>query len=748
MPQDLTYEELIPPEGDKKVGYKVFDILNEVLQDKQDLGLPAKWAHFYELGKNKHWKNTKNNQGVALVAANLLYKHRQRTCNMITGNNPTFDIARIITGEEQEDNKKFDSLLKLTDFWWRETEQQDIFDSSVNNGETYGCCIEKVIFNPELEWGLGEVETETVDPFYFGFYPVNCRNIKKAEANLHFWPMSLREARRRWPKQAANISGDRELLQELGDDRREIKGGMSGAETSAGYLSTLAGVVKKVLNFDGSGKTDGDELIVCEMWVRDYTMKSEPVEHEGQKAVESTPKYTGYIRKITVCNGGKVVLSDQNNPSINPEMPDEEAQITYLYDKFPFILTPSIKDTYSPWGMSDFEQLEGLQKEIDKSISQYTLLKDKAARGKLINPANSGVRDEEFTNYASIIRPSTAEHGKGIGYMPGPQDYHDILKAIELYKDLFFSVAGTFDLEQAQAPGRDVIAFKAIAALLEQAQIMSKNKTSNYCRMIRDRGRMFLSHVQNWYTEDRWISYQDEGVDTPLSINGRDLVLPAKLMVVSGSTMPISKIQQRDEALALYERGAIDRPELLKKLDWPDRKKVLDRMNAGPVGEAMQKLSASGVPPELMEYFQAIISLDVKDIQQDIEKGEMPPAMAVLTEFMQQGEQQQQPEVPPAEQAELAKTQADIQKIMAEVALLQEKTMSEKVDQQVKSEGIGFDTEKMELEKRKLDLDTEKTVRDLDIRDLDSSTKLMQEVNKNSQGPYNEKGLKSNNKKV
>ncbi len=701
--------ELLPPEGDKKLGYRVFEILAEVLQDKQDLSLPQKWSHFYELGKNKHWK-TATKKGVSLVSANLLHKHRQRTINMITGNNPTFELSRL-TGAVEEDNERYDALLKCIEYWWRETEQQDVFDSSVGEGETYGCCVEKGFFNPEAECGIGEVEIETIDPFYFGFYPVNCRHVEKAEAHLHYWPMSVREACRRWPDKADEIVGDIELLEDLGDTRREIKGGQSGAKDVGGYISTLGGIAQKILNFSGDGKAKADELIICEMWVKDFSTVSKKV---SENSVETTPRYTGGIRKVTVCNGGSIVLSDQNNPSINPNLTEEQAQLCYLYSRFPFTLTPSVKDTYSPWGICDFEQLEGLQKEINKAISQYTSLKDKAARGKLINPATSGVRNEEFTNYASIINPSTADAGLGIRYMPGPQDYGDILNAVTMYKDLFFSVSGTFDLEQAQTPGRDVIAYKAIAALLEQAQIMSKNKVANYSKMIRDRGRMYISLAQNWYTEERWVSFEEDGENKSLPIKNETILLPTRLSVISGSTMPISKVQKREEALALYERQAIDRVELLKRLEWPDRKKVNERMSAGPVGEMMQKLEVAGVSPELLEYFQAIFSLELKDLQD----GDLPPAMEVLAQAFQQGQDQQPPPSP-----EEMKEQAETAKINAEAELTQEKVITERIDQQVKAEGVGFDLEKLEIEKAKADAEIE--------------SKLV--------GTYNEKGIKSNN---
>jgi hypothetical protein len=168
--------ELFPEHGNSKVGYKVFIILAEIIQDKTNLGLPAKWNRNYELSRNKHWAQTSSK--ISLMTANLLFTHRQRTVNMLTDNNPTFNIVKRGNPDEVQDESVYDNLLHIAEFWWGDTEQQAILEQSVINGETYGCAIEKVIFNPDLEFNLGEVETEIVDSYHFGFYPVKSKDIQ------------------------------------------------------------------------------------------------------------------------------------------------------------------------------------------------------------------------------------------------------------------------------------------------------------------------------------------------------------------------------------------------------------------------------------------------------------------------------------------------------------------------------------------------------------------------------------------
>ena len=55
----------------------------------------------YELGKNKHWRGSGGNMN--LVSANLLHAHRTRTVNLLTDNNPTFNVKRVQITDDSED---------------------------------------------------------------------------------------------------------------------------------------------------------------------------------------------------------------------------------------------------------------------------------------------------------------------------------------------------------------------------------------------------------------------------------------------------------------------------------------------------------------------------------------------------------------------------------------------------------------------------------------------------------------------
>lgn len=753
--------ELIPPEGHHLVGRRVFELLDAILQDKEALGLPRKWHYHDRLAQGKHWKAS--SKKAALRTANLLHSHRVESRNLLTANNPTFDVDKI--GGTEVDDEKYETLVHSTTYWWGSTEQHTVFSRVVDTGEIAGVVIEKSRFDPDAEYGIGEAVAEKVHPFYFGMWPLTPQDgdNQKADANFHFEPVPTRKLRKQYPDLADQIQPDSEWLAKIGDSRREIQAGGQGRFQK--WFTTINSVIKTMMgeNTEGAAGQLDKQSFVVECWVKDDTMESvtedqeltddqgrgtgqfKPVETGGQR-----PKYPGGIRYVRVCNGGDLVLEDRPNPNINPDLPPELARWTYLFDKFPFILTVSETNDSHPWGMSDFEQLEGLQVEINKTLSQISLFKDRAARLKIKNPMDSGVENSELTNYPGVIRPASYLVSQGIEYLQPPTAPIDMYKALELFKDLFFLVSGTFSLQQAQVEGREVIAYKAIAALLERVTDRLRGKFQNYQRHIRERGRMYVSQVQNWYTEPRSITYKDKnGEQVSKEILGSDLIIPAKLNVVSGSTLPTSRVQEREESIELFQMGAIDQEELLKKLGWDNWRQVLNRMRMGPLADMLNRLAELGAPEPLIGFLQELQTMDPKDFKRAMEKGELPDFQTMLQQVLG-GETQEDPMQvleQQLKQAEIAKEDAETRKVEAETLLAVEKTRSEKVDQQVKANGVELDWEKIKIER------AESTHRMITEREQerDNRAKLVSDImtqksaEKRGQGPYRERGMKSNN---
>lgn len=97
-----------------------------------------------------------------------------------------------------------------------------------------------------------------------------------------------------------------------------------------------------------------------------------------------------------------------------------------------------------------------------------------------------------------------------------------------------------------------------------------------------------------------------------------------------------------------------------------------------------------------------------------------------------QAEQAQQPD--PSQQLQMQTMQAQLEKVTAEIALLQEKAKSEQVNQQVKLQGVSYDDREMKTREAR-------TLSDIQTKD---HQKLMALPDRMS-GGYDEKGMQSNN---
>jgi hypothetical protein len=114
-------------------------------------------------------------------------------------------------------------------------------------------------------------------------------------------------------------------------------------------------------------------------------------------------------------------------------------------------------------------------------------------------------------------------------------------------------------------------------------------------------------------------------------ILGKEMIIPLHFTVEAGSTMPTSRLQQREEAKELFEKGALDIRELLIRIDWPNREEVIHRMEMGQFGILLERLEELGVNEEIVEAVTKIAEMDdqeynaalnqMKEVQADATKG-------------------------------------------------------------------------------------------------------------------------------
>jgi len=791
--------ELIPPKGHKGVGLAVESIFKEVVEYRDEFNFSKNMTRYYSLRCNNHWRF--EDSELNLISANMLGTYHKKTVNQLTDNNPTFNA--VPDGDLGDDAQEQLSLLtNVIDTWWIDNEQQSVLEESVYTGELYGFVAEYAYPDSTINFPVGDISVDTLDPMYFSLYPPAERKQRKAQAFIRWYEKPVKEAKRLWPDSANKIVPDSSIKQEVGDERnREGDSNLSSKQQVA-----VSGETKFIgRESNGANETSSDKVYIFEIWIRDYSTKMEKQQQiesgvdelgrqiQTQIEIErEVPIYPGNIRRIEMCNGGNVVLSDEYNPSLNPQADPETHQKNYLYSRFPISYVQPVPDPSSPFGHAEYKQLEKLNTELDKALTQHGMYKDKVSRSKLMVPRDSGVNISEMDNKAGIIQPTNAMVAQGIGYIDPPNMGADIPAAIEMYKSLFQEISGRFeDITQGQTQGQQVIAAQAIALLLEKEAMSISGKGKNYQKMIRERGRMYIALAQQWYSQPRFVTLQQQGKEITKPITKEDLQIAGKINVVAGSTMPVSHIQKREETLTLAKGGFVDQEYVLEKFDVKNYKDIILRMQQGPLGQYLEKLGKLGIPPQILSLFQQIGTTPDKEFEKALKEGQIP----TFEQLIQQLSGQQQPAPPDPEMVKLnmesqkaqfeqqiktaemdqeakkltaqnqidiaevqikkAKTIAEIKKLDTETALAAEKIKTELVDQQVKANGIQLDWENIRIEKAKAvaAIQSDKASQKLDgvkvgADAMDKSIKSELSLKKEASALYNESGLASNNKDI
>jgi hypothetical protein len=74
--------------------------------------------------------------------------------------------------------------------------------------------------------------------------------------------------------------------------------------------------------------------------------------------------------------------------------------------------------------------------------------------------------------------------------------------------------------------------------------------------------------------------------------------------------MPTSRLQQREEALELFQAGAIGIRDLLEALEWPDRAEIATKMEMGVAGPLLERLQNLAVDPRVIQTVEEVSQMD------------------------------------------------------------------------------------------------------------------------------------------
>jgi hypothetical protein len=340
--------------------------------------------------------------------------------------------------------------------------------------------------------------------------------------------------------------------------RERYENGSLVKEEDAWLLSTQYELRVNALNSGGPAATSSDVQMKNSAIELSYYEKPSKKHPEG--------------RQVVSANG--VLLEDKELPI--GEIPFSKFDDFVIGGKF-----------FSEAIMTHARPYQDYLNQLINKRAQWT---KRLLAGKYIAPYGHGLAPEALDNESGELltyKPNpTAPNGgepHAVQVPVMPQYAYEEQKTVEsALNDLF----GLNEVSQGRIPSSGMPA-AGMQILLEQDATRQAIVTENHEHSYADVGRHILKFVKNFYIVPRLLKTAGKGLEyTVKPFVGSDIRDNTDVYVIRGSTVPNSKVLQRQDILNTYQMGLLGDPQ-----DPKLREKVLSMLEYGDVAEMWQDFS-------------------------------------------------------------------------------------------------------------------------------------------------------------
>ena len=583
----------MPQKDDPEVGKFFGQLYEKSVAERDRLGMPTRWMANYLLARSKTMDlkrlSTMISGGYsASLSLGLIGANIERTVANITARAPVASV-QVTTGDESISA----AVSAMCDHWNNAEEQGQTLELAVKTMETYGTVVEKAV----LSAVTGKMNPVPLDITAFLPAPGKYHDIQKMPWCCHHYTSDIDVIEAQHPHALGLLtetSGLSELLLTEREDAliadNERGGGLRNVASTSGYSPN---------HYTSSKNNDpsmANKVLVIEVWVRDGEMRKTD---EGLMV----PAYPGGIRMVKLAKtstaGSYFVLFDGPNPNVNWALTSEQVGKTFLANRYPFYVARSYTDTECFWGYSQAETTGDIAQAIDELWRMVVKYLKLALLPPVIIPKDTGIDKSQFAYIERLVlQPNSYQTAQGIRFLEMPVPPAWLFQAIDILVRFFDRTSQIEDVDRGDAPS-GVIAASAIQMLQERAAVLMRAKIRSVDSIIRNRGRCFISMLQNFHAEEEMVNVSGTG----MPVTGMQF-LDAEFayIVESGSTVIKTEAEERQQAAELFQLGAIDQVALLDAVKFRGWREVVERMaEAGPLEQAMQILLQAGLPEELVQ---------------------------------------------------------------------------------------------------------------------------------------------------
>ena len=530
--------------------------------------LMKKWQEYMSAYEGTYFKNESRPDYKSNQVSNLVFSTIEAIRPIMTDNNPKF-IAVPTSPEGQEFSTDVQMAL---DFEWEREKLATKLPAQLIPMLVYGTAVWFVQWNGK-EGEYGNINIKPIDPFNIFPDPL-AENIDNSEYIVYATYKNANQLKQMFPNKASAIEGSRINMSEL------------------------------VANRDENDSQEENQVLVLEMWCRDWTTMDENVKDEQ---VLKYPKG----RVITCLPELGIILDDKKNP--------------YKDGKFPFVLMKNYDVPFKFWGVGEVEQILSPKIYINELTNQIIDNAKSTANMQWIIDKNSGIGQGKLTNRPGlVIRKNPGSEVRRDTPPPMPTY---VRETIDVMKADIQDISGVLDsLKGEKQTG--VVAASAILALQEASQSRIRLKIKIMESNLSELANMVYSRMQQFWKLDRWVRITDiEGNPLFREIGQRVLQNDYDLKVQAGSTMPVNKNAMMDLMIRLAQTNAedglpvVDRKAILEYLPVGDKKAITERFSELQAKQEQQQLEQQQAEQQLQQQQlaqqqQGMMTEDRQNVQQ------------------------------------------------------------------------------------------------------------------------------------
>ena len=511
-----------PTEKERKLVEWVYSKFKQAYVAKAPL--MDKWKEYMSAYKGTYFQNKNLPDYKSNEISNHVFSTIETIRPIMTDNNPKF-LAVPSTPAGMEFSADVQTAL---DYEWDREKMSLKLPAQLIPMLVYGNAVWFVQWDGK-DGEYGNISIKPVDPFNIFPDPL-AESIDNSEFLVYATYRNANQIKQQFPEKASAIEGSRITMSELVAER------------------------------DNNDTQDANQVLILEMWCRDWVTMDESV--EGKKQLKY-PKG----RVITCLPELGILLSDKKNP--------------YKDGKFPFVLMKNYDIPFEFWGVGEVEQIMSPQHYVNELTNQIIDNAKNTANMQWIIDKNSGIGQGKLTNRPGLVIRKTPGSEVRRDTPPAMPSY--VRDQIEILKKDIQDISGVFDSLKGEQQG-SVTAASAILALQEASQARIRLKIKLMEASLSELAQIVYSRMQQFWKLDRWVRVTDvEGNPSFREIGAQVLSNDYDLKVMAGSTMPVNRNAMLDLMIRLAQTNGedglplVDRKAVLEFLPTGDKKAITDR---------------------------------------------------------------------------------------------------------------------------------------------------------------------------